>query len=491
MTVTDQVDAAEYRLVIDGEEVVGGGGGYDVINPSTEGLVGAAPEASLDDVRAAIAAANSAAPAWAALPAAQRAELLKAWARKLDEARQWLVPLLAAEMGGTADGSAGKTLDVAINAFNSFASYSSDDLGESFTPRPAIGGGLLHGEVIRKPLGVVAIISAYNAPLVNISTMAGPALLTGNTVVIKPAPQDPLAVLEVVRLATEAGFPPGVVNVVNALDPDIGRELVANPGVHAIGFTGSPGVGVQIAESAAHRLKPVLLELGGKGACVVLDDADLDKAVAVLSLTWKFHSGQICGAPTRAIVHRSVHDELVRRLVAVAESLKIGPSDDPTTVVGPVISAAHRDRIESYIASAVDEGGTIEVGGTRPEIAQGFYAAPTLITGCNPGMRVVREEIFGPVISVLVFDSVDEAVELANDSDFGLVNYVISENTSLAYDIANRLESGNVNINSFQGGGNGIEEMPFGGRKFSGFGRKGGRYALEAFTVPLGITLAS
>jgi phenylacetaldehyde dehydrogenase len=478
-------------LFIGGSYRPGSAGSYEVVNPSTEQVVALAPEASLEDARAAVAAARDTHTQWAATPVSERARLLEALADRLGSERVHLQALLAAEMGGTAIGSAGKTIDVAINAFRSSARLGVQGSEEAFTPRRGTAGRMLFGVVQRKPVGVVTVITAYNAPYVNVSTMAGPALVTGNTVVIKPAPQNPLGVLELGRLALEVGFPPGVINIVNARDPEIGRELVRHPQVDGVGFTGSPGVGIEIARAAAQQLKPVLLELGGKGACLVLEDADLDRAVEVLSLTWVFNSGQICGAPTRAIVHSSLKDELVRRLVAVAESLKIGPSDAADTVVGPVISAAHRDRIEGYVASAVTEGARVATGGDRPPIDRGFYAAPTLLTECTPEMTVIREEIFGPVIGLITVDSDEESITVANDSDYGLVDYVISQDHQRALTVAEQLICGNVNINGIQGGGNGIEDMPFGGRRLSGYGRKGGRYAIEAFTEPLGITINS
>ncbi|ASN53359.1 aldehyde dehydrogenase [Sinomonas sp. R1AF57] len=477
-------------LHIGGEDVAAGGGTYVVVNPSTEKPFGEAPEATIADVQAAVDAANAAAPAWAATPRRERARLLHALADRLDQERGRLVPWLGAEMGGVQNGSAGRTLDVAIEAFRAFGERANLDLSENYAPRVSMGE-VVSGVARRRPVGVVAVIAAYNAPLVNTSTMAGPALAAGNTVIIKPAPQDPLTTLELARIATEVGFPPGVVNTVNAVDPEIGRELVRNAGVHGVGFTGSPTVGVEIAQAAAAQLKPVLLELGGKGACIVLDDADLDIAVNVLSLTWRMHSGQICGAPTRAIVHESVRDELVRRLAAVAETLVVGPGDHPQTTVGPVINGGHRDRIEGYIASAREAGATTAVGGSRPDVSPGFYAAPTLLVDCTPDMAAVREEIFGPVISMITITEDDEAVAIANDSDYGLVNYVVSGNSARALSIAERLESGVVSINTPQSAGNGIEEMPFGGRKLSGFGRKGGIHAMLAFTEPAGIVLRS
>lgn len=466
------------------------GGTYEVIDPATEQPIGVAPNATLTDVQVVIDEANAAQPAWAALPVAERSRLLDALADRLNEERERLVPWLGKEMGGVerGPGSSGATLDVAIEEFRAAAHDPMPDMHETFQPRQR-GPELISGVAKRVPVGVVAVICAYNAPLVNLSTMAGPALMAGNTVIVKPAPQDPLTTLELVRLATAVGFPPGVINSVNGQSPEIGEELVRNPGVHAVGFTGSPAVGVQIAKSAAATLKPILLELGGKGALIVLEDADLDKVVPALTKTWTFNAGQICAAPTRALVHSSIKDELVDRLKEFAKGLKIGPGTDPDVRVGPVISAAQRDRIEGYIQSAREEGATIEIGGDRPDIVPGFYAAPTLITNARPDMKVVREEVFGPVISMLTFDTDEEAIALANDTDYGLTNYVFSEDVPRAYAIAGRLVSGNVNVNTFLGAGPGIGNMPFGGRKQSGYGRKGGRHSRQAFTTTLGITL--
>lgn len=494
MTVVEKLESTESStwdvlLTIGGEAVAGSNGTYDVLNPSTEQVAGRAPQCSLDDVHRAIAAAKAAAPAWAATPITERAALLRKLADRLDQDKEQWYPRLGSEMGGTELGSAGKGIDVSLNYLRQVAARAHLNLDEAYAPR-VVGGEVIAGVAVRKPLGVVAVFGAYNAALVNITSMGGPALVMGNTLVLKPPPQCPLGVLELAKVATEVGFPPGVINTVSGTDVAIGRELVSHPDVNGVGFTGSPQVGIEIATAAAAQLKPILLELGGKGACIVTEDADLDKAVRTLALTWVFHTGQICGAPTRLIAHESVKDELVRRLSALAASLRIGPTSDPATQVGPVVSAAQRERIEGYIASAVAEGATVAIGGARPDISPGFYAAPTLLTDCHPGMKVVREEVFGPVISMITVTSDDEAVAIANDTDYGLLNYVFCGDPARALAIANRLESGNVNVNTMQGGGNGIEEMPFGGRKLSGYGRKGGRHAMEAFSEPTGIAIA-
>jgi acyl-CoA reductase-like NAD-dependent aldehyde dehydrogenase len=245
-----------------------------------------------------------------------------------------------------------------------------------------------------------------------------------------------------------------------------------------VSFTGSTGVGQRIGEVAGKGMKRLLLELGGKGAAVVLEDADVKTAVTTIASTWGFHSGQICTAPTRVVVHRAVHDQLVEQLAATTSFLAVGDPLDAKTIVGPVISAAHRDRVESMIASAADEGASLAAGGERPDMAAGFYVAPTLITGCRPDMRVVQEEIFGPVVSVVAVDDDDHAVAVANGTEFGLYDYVFSKDTARAMQVASRLRSGNVGINTAQR----HHETPFGGFKQSGVGRDGGSFGLHAYS---------
>jgi acyl-CoA reductase-like NAD-dependent aldehyde dehydrogenase len=331
---------------------------------------------------------------------------------------------------------------------------------------------------IRQPVGVVACITPYNFPITNMAGKIAPALATGNTVVVKPAPQDPLAVIELVRVMEEVGFPPGVVNVVTGSDPDVGAALVESPDVDMVSFTGSTTVGQRIYQSGAATMKRLLMELGGKGACLVFDDADLDKAVTALVSVWGFHSGQICTAPTRAIVHRSVYHELVDQLATMAPKLPVGDPAKRETVVGPVISAAQRDRIEHYVELGQKEGGQLLAGGERPPLETGFYVAPTLLAECTNDMTVAREEIFGPVVVVIPFDDEDEGIALANDSEFGLYDYVYSRDTGRAFRVAKQLRCGHVGINTAQRN----MEAPFGGFKMSGIGRDNGDHSLYAYT---------
>jgi acyl-CoA reductase-like NAD-dependent aldehyde dehydrogenase len=327
-------------------------------------------------------------------------------------------------------------------------------------------------------VGVVTCITSFNFPMVNMAGKVAPALAMGNTVVVKPAAQDPLTVVEMVRILEEVGFPPGVINLVNSADAGPAAALVDSTDVDMISFTGSTEVGTRIASAGGQTMKRLLLELGGKGACIVFDDAKLDAAVGCIGSTWSFHSGQICTAPTRAIVQRPVFDHVVEMLRQYAEALKVGDPTEPDTIVGPLISAAQRDRVEGHIATGRDEGARLVTGGGRPtHIDRGFYIEPTLFVADNT-MAVARREIFGPVLVVIPFDNAEEAIAIANDSDFGLYDYVFSGDTARAFDVARKLRAGHVGINTAQRN----HEAPFGGFKMSGVGRDGGDYGLEAYS---------
>jgi acyl-CoA reductase-like NAD-dependent aldehyde dehydrogenase len=474
----------DYRNHIGGEWIAGSAGTYGIVNPATEEVIAEAPEASVADAEAAAAAARAALPAWKRTPPEERAALLQKLADAVRARGDDLLPLIMAETGATLKVGSALQVPQALNRFETYARLATLDLSIPLPPSvaaatPLAPGGLIGAVVKRQPVGVVACISPYNFPLVNMAGKIGPALATGNTVVMKPAPQDPLAIIELMKLVEEVGFPPGVVNCIVGSKAEVGEALVTSNNVDMISFTGSTAVGSAIFEAGGFTMKRLLLELGGKGACLVLEDADLGKAIEALVSVWGFHSGQICTAPTRAIVHRSRYEALVEGLAAAAPHLTIGPPESPDTVVGPVISGAHRIRVEAYIQSGVDEGGDLVVDGRRPaHLERGYYVGPTLIAGCTNGMKVVREEIFGPVIVVVPFDDEDEGIAIANDTEFGLYNYVFSEDTGRAFEVAQQLESGNVGINTAQRN----HEAPFGGWKMSGVGRDGGVFGLHAYT---------
>ncbi|MBM3671844.1 MAG: aldehyde dehydrogenase family protein [Actinobacteria bacterium] len=473
-----------YQLLIGGDWAPGGAGVYEVINPATEEVVGEAPEASAQDAEAAAQAARDASPGWKRTKPEARAELLLKLAAAIQARSDDLLPLIMAETGATVTVGSALQVPQAVARFQRYARGATTDIGVALPPSimpttPLAPGGVIGGQVLRQPVGVVACITAYNFPLVNMAGKVGPALATGNTIVMKPAPQDPLAIIEFADICREVGFPPGVVNVVTGSAPEVGAALVESPNVDMVSFTGSTSVGVRIYEAGARTMKRLLLELGGKGACIVCEDADLTKAITGLASVWGFHSGQICTAPTRAIVHKSQYEALVAGLAATAPNLTVGPPEDPATMVGPVITSAHRARVEGYIQGGVDEGANLVVDGRRPEhMERGFYVGPTLLAECTNEMTAVREEIFGPVLVVVPAEDDDHAVQIANDSPYGLYDYVFSEDTSRAYGIAQQLEAGHVGINTAQRN----HEAPFGGFKMSGVGRDGGDFGLYAHT---------
>lgn len=473
-----------FRMLIDGQFVEGGNGSYPIINPATEEVIAHAPEASVGDALAAAAAARRAFPKWAATPAEERSRLLYAVTEKLRQQAPELVPMIIAETGATAMVGSRMQVPVAIERFGRYALGARRDLSMGLPPNPSPAsplapGGLMGAVALRQPAGVVACISPYNFPLVNMAGKVAPALAVGCTVVMKPAPQDPLAVAILAEIIQEVGFPPGVVNLITSSAAEPAAALVDTRDVDMVSFTGSTVVGQRIFEAGGRTMKRLLLELGGKGAAIVFDDADVKKAVTGIGSVWAFHSGQICTAPTRAIVHRSKYDQVVSALAALAPTLKVGDPNDPSTIVGPLISGMQRARVCDYIGSGAADGASVLVDGRQPaHLERGYYVAPTLLADCTRDMKAVRDEIFGPVVVVLAFDDEEEAIGMANESDFGLYDYVFTEDTEKAYRVARQLRTGNVGINTAQRN----PETPFGGFKLSGVGRDGGDFGLHAYT---------
>ena len=471
----------KWRLLIGGSWVEGAGGTYPIINPNDGSLVGNAPEATAEQALDAARAARDALPAWRALSAEQRCEHLARLADAITRrARSWRATVQA-ETGSVT--SINNTLQCGGPVVDRFRYYSKPfDLETPVAPlavaKGALGpAGLLSATVKYHPVGVVACITPYNMPLVNVAGKMAPALAGGNTVVIKPAPQDPLGVLLLGEAVIEAGLGNGVVNIVTSSGPEVPAALVASSEVNMVSFTGSTEVGSRIYADGAATMKRVLMELGGKGALVMTEDADVNAACMGIATTFGFHSGQICTAPTRVICHRSIFEKTVDTLKMFAGFMKVGDGRDGDTIVGPVITEAHRDRVEAFVASGVADGATVVCGGERPDLP-GAFVAPTLLVDVAPDMAVVRNEAFGPVVVVLAHDGDDEAVAIANDSPFGLFSYVYAGDTGRAYEIGSRLESGNVALNTVQP----HLAAPFGGFKMSGIGRDRGRWGIEAYT---------
>ncbi|OBB62747.1 aldehyde dehydrogenase family protein [Mycolicibacterium monacense] len=473
-----------YRMYVDGEWR-DAAESIEVRSPATGAPVATVAYGDLTAVDDAVAAARVAheAGVWRSMPPQQRADLLDAIADKLAARSDELTALQVRENGATVRGAGAFLIGYAIANLRYFASlarsYAFQTSG-ALIEAPTLASGL----ILREPVGVCAGIIPWNFPLLLAVWKLGPALAAGNTVVLKPDDQTPLTLLELARAADEVGLPAGVLNVVTGPGPVVGARLAEHPDVRKIAFTGSTEVGKGVMRAAADNVKKVTLELGGKGANIVLEDADLDLAVDGSLFAFLMMSGQACESGTRLLVHESVHDEFVRRLVARAETLVMGDPMSPATDLGPLVSAKQKARVEKYIALGQEEGCRMAFQGTVPSdpaLAEGHWVPPVILTGATNQMRIAREEIFGPVLVVIPFRDDDDAVAIANDSEYGLSAGVWSADNGRALGIARRLESGTVWVNDWHM----VNAMyPFGGVKQSGLGRELGPGALDEYTEP-------
>jgi phenylacetaldehyde dehydrogenase len=347
-------------------------------------------------------------------------------------------------------------------------------------------GSKFHTYTQREPVGVVAQIVPWNFPLAMAAWKLGPALAAGCTCILKPAEQTPLTALRLAELIVEAGFPPGVVNVLTGLGETAGAALVAHPGVDKIAFTGSTAVGKIINKAATDTLKRVSLELGGKSPMIVFPDVDVGAAVGGAAQAIFFNAGQVCTAGSRLFVHRKIFDKVVEGISGAAAGIKLGPGLDPKTEMGPLVSREQQERVLDYIASGKKQGATITVGGEAPS-GGGFYVKPTVMVNVKPDMRVVREEIFGPVLVAQRFDELDEIAAAANDTPYGLGASVWSNDVSTVHRLVPKIKAGTVWVNCH----NLVDPaMPFGGFKQSGIGREHGRGAIEMYTEVKSVCIA-
>ena len=464
-------------VLIGGAWVPAERGTYDVVDPSTEQTIGKAPSASVAQVEAAAKAARAAQPGWARLSPEERGALLGRAAERFRREMKDLVELTIAETGAVRRVAELQQVGAVPARLARYAQLAAES-PDTEMPRTEVAGRATAGVVVREPVGVVAAITPFNFPMTNCAGKIGPALACGNTVVVKPAPVDPLGVAELCRIVASE-LPPGVVNFVCGPGPEIGAALVESPDVDMISFTGSTTVGLEIQKTAASRMKRTLLELGGKSANVIFADADRERALASAMSVWTFHTGQICIAGTRLLVEQSIYREFTEELAKRAATIRIGDPRETETVMGPLVSSAHRDRVERCIAKGVAEGARLACGGKRPASpARGWYVEPTLFVDAKPEMTIVREEIFGPVVVALPFRDEAHALELANDTEFGLYGFVWSGDAERALRVARRMRTGPVQTN----GAMPNPEAPFGGVKLSGIGRDGGRFALSAYS---------
>jgi len=473
--------APHFTMYIDGQWV-DADETFEIRSPATEELVATVARGGLEHADRAVAAAKAAHEegTWRHTPPAERARILAAVTDLFAERTGELADLHAQELGATIRFCEPTQFGAALSHMAYLADLTSRY--EFETGGPMVTPVLAAGKVRREPIGVCAAIVPWNAPLPLAVWKVFPALGAGNTVVLKPDEQAPLIVLELARAFQEVGLPPGVFNVITGEGEVVGARLAEHPDVRKIGFTGSTAVGKEVMRAAAGNVKKITLELGGKGPNIVLPDADLETAVDGSLFAFLAHSGQGCESGTRLLLHSDIHDEFVERMVQRVKTLVMGDPMDYETDLGPVFSAAQRDRILGYIRAGRDAGATVVCGGGIPEGPQfekGFWVEPTIFTGVTNDMRIAREEIFGPVVSVIRFDTVDEAIAIANDTDYGLSAGVWTRDAQLALDVAEELEAGMVWINDWHLG---PPQYPFGGMKQSGLGREGGPGALDEYT---------
>jgi aminomuconate-semialdehyde/2-hydroxymuconate-6-semialdehyde dehydrogenase len=465
---------------IDGALAAPSAGRYlDVLEPATGRPLARAPASGPEDIAQAVTAAKRAFPAWAALPAGDRSRILLRIADLID-AR--LPELARAESSDTGKPVAlARSLDIPRASAN-FRFFATAVLHTSSDAH--LTDALALNYTLRQPRGVAALISPWNLPLYLLSWKVAPALATGNTAVAKPSELTPLTASMLSEICIEAGLPPGVLNIVHGLGSEAGAALVAHPGVAAISFTGGTATGASIARSAAPAFKKLTLEMGGKNPAVVFGDADPAEAIGGVLRSAFTNQGQICLCGSRILVEETLYPQVLEGVVAGARALRIGDPLDETTEIGAVVSAGHREKIESYIALARAEGGAILTGGGRPDMIpercrDGFFLEPTVITGLPMGCRVNQEEIFGPVVTVTPFRSEDEAVAMANDSPYGLAASLWTRDLARAHRVAARIACGTVWVNTWL-----FRDLrvPFGGMKQSGVGREGGEEAIRFFT---------
>jgi aldehyde dehydrogenase (NAD+) len=467
-------------LLVDGAHLIGGewvpastGETIDVIDPASGEVMAAVPRGTAYDVDQAVTAAEAAYPAWRDTKSTTRGDLLHRWAQLVDEHTTELDQLESREVGRPHWGPP------PMSRILRFIAGQADKVSGLSLPTHTPD---VLGLTLREPYGVVGSVIPWNAPGAMFSNDVGAAIAAGNTIVVKPAEDAPLTPLALARLALEAGIPPGVVNVVTGYGEEAGAAVPAHPRIRRMSFTGSPETGESIMAACAKNLTPLHLELGGKSPQVVFADADLDAAIPAMVAGITLNTGQICAAGSRVVVERSVHREVVGRIAEHMAEVSIGPWHEKVRM-GPLINAKQHKRVLGYLDIGRAEGAELVTGGGTPsgaEFDRGFFVEPTLFDQVTPQMRIAREEIFGPVLSVIAVDDEEEAVEVANGTDYGLVASVWTSDVGKAVRMSRRLLAGQVGVNNAIGAG--VIGGPFGGYKRSGFGRTMGADAVLEYT---------
>jgi aldehyde dehydrogenase (NAD+) len=456
--------------LVNGRFDEGGGERIDVVNPATEEVIAAVPAGTHVEVDAAVQAAAAAFEGWAATPVAERAAAVRRINDGLRERAAELAATIVAEVGTPITFASKVQVRNPVGITDGVLAEV-----EAGALDPVTVG---NSTIVREPIGVVAAITPWNFPLQQMVAKVTPALLAGNTVVLKPSEVAPLTAGTLALIIMDAGLPAGVFNLVHGTGPVVGEALAAHPLVDMVSFTGSTRAGRRVAAVGAETVKKIALELGGKSASVVLDDADIVRAAKITVANCFMNNGQACSALTRLLVPADRHDEAVEAAAAAAAKYVPGDPALESTRIGPAVSAAQRDRVVGYVRTGVEEGATLAAGGPDPVEGKGFFVRPTVFGNVRPDMTIAQEEIFGPVLSILPYTDEADAVRIANGTQYGLAAGVFGTDTDRARAVAGKLRAGQVDIN----GAAFNTSAPFGGFKQSGNGREFGRHGLEEFT---------
>ncbi|WP_108482345.1 aldehyde dehydrogenase family protein [Oceaniglobus ichthyenteri] len=446
---------------------------HQVIDPATEEPCAVISLGGQADVDAAVAAAKKALPGWMATPPQERIALLEKLAALYKEKSEEMAQAISQEMGAPIDFARSSQWGAGYSHLKSFIRAA-----KAFEFIKPLGEHAPNDRIIKEAVGVVAMITPWNWPMNQITLKVGAAVVAGCTMVLKPSEESPLSAMLFAEMMDEAGFPAGVFNLVNGDGTGVGTALTGHKDVDMVSFTGSTRAGIAISKNAADTLKKVHLELGGKGANLIFADAD-EKAVKRGVLHMMSNAGQSCNAPSRMMVEASVYDDAVENARLVAEKVEVGAPNKEGRHIGPVVNETQWTKIQDLIQKGIDDGARLVTGGTgRPEgMNRGFYVKPTVFADVTPDMTIAREEIFGPVLSIMKFDTEDQALEMANDTDYGLTNYVQTQDGARRNRLAQKLRSGMVEMNGESRGAG----SPFGGIKRSGNGREGGVWGIEDF----------